>query len=256
MPEVTVTAIPAFSDNYIWLVSAGGDECAVVDPGDAEPVLGVLAGEHLELRHVLLTHHHADHTGGVSRLVRATSAQVCGPADQRIAGIDRTVREGDTVKLPELGLEFEVIEVPGHTASHIAYFGHGCLFCGDTLFSVGCGRLFEGTPEQMQSSLDKLAALPPETQVFCAHEYTLSNCDFARAVEPKNTDLARRASEVEASRAVGRITVPSRLGEELAVNPFLRTRQPPVVSAAQKHQPGVSAGAETLGVIRRWKDSF
>ncbi|MBT8058807.1 MAG: hydroxyacylglutathione hydrolase [Gammaproteobacteria bacterium] len=256
MPEVTVTAIPAFTDNYIWLVSAGGDECAVVDPGDAEPVLQVLAREHLTLRHILLTHHHADHTGGVSRLVRETSAQVTGPADQRIARVDRTVVEGDTVSLPELELAFEVIEVPGHTASHIAFFGHGSLFCGDTLFSVGCGRLFEGTPEQMQSSLDKLAALPPETRVFCAHEYTLSNCDFARAVEPENAELARRASEVEASRAVGRCTVPSRLGEELAVNPFLRTRQPPVVSAAQERQPGVSAGAETLGVIRRWKDSF
>jgi hydroxyacylglutathione hydrolase len=149
-----------------------------------------------------------------------------------------------------------VLEVPGHTSSHIAFHGHGCLFCGDTLFSVGCGRLFEGTPEQMQESLDKLAALPPDTRVFCAHEYTLSNCDFAREVEPNNTDLARRASEAEAFRSTGRITIPSTLGEELRVNPFLRTREPAVVAAARKREPGAKPGASTLAAIRLWKDSF
>jgi len=256
MPEITITAIPAFADNYIWLISTIGKHCAVIDPGDAGPVAKVLAQNGLELDYILVTHHHADHTGGVAELVCASGAKVFGPHDRRIPGQDQSFNEGETVHLPLLDLDFRVIEVPGHTASHIAFFGHGCLFCGDTLFSVGCGRLFEGTPEQMQSSMDKLAALPADTRVFCAHEYTLSNCDFARAVEPDNEKLNSRASEVEASRAIGRSTVPSELGEELAVNPFLRTRQPAVVAAAQKRNPDAEPGASTLAVIRSWKDSF
>jgi hydroxyacylglutathione hydrolase len=212
--------------------------------------------EGLELEYILLTHHHPDHIGGVKELVAASDAQVYGPHDPRIPGQTRTFEEGDTVQLPRLGLEFEVIEVPGHTSTHIAFFGHGCLFCGDTLFSVGCGRLFEGTPEQMQASLDKLAALPGATQVYCGHEYTLSNCDFALEVEPGNPALQRRASAVEAARAAGRRTVPSELGEELAVNPFLRSREPEVVSAARRRDPEAEPGASTLGVIRAWKDAF
>jgi hydroxyacylglutathione hydrolase len=256
MPEISVTAIPAFADNYIWLISTGGDECAVVDPGDAGAVSRELTQQGLELRYILLTHHHPDHTGGVARLAESYDVRVFGPHDARIPGQDQSFSEGESAGLPLLGLEFQVIEVPGHTSSHIAFHGHGCLFCGDTLFSVGCGRLFEGTPEQMQSSLDKLARLPADTRVFCAHEYTLSNCSFALAVEPENPDLLRRASEVEASRSVGRSTVPSDLGEELAVNPFLRTREPAVVAAAQKRRPNAQPGAETLAVIRQWKDSF
>jgi hydroxyacylglutathione hydrolase len=256
MPEVSVTAIPAFSDNYIWLLSAGGAECAVVDPGDAEPVLAALRQEALEIACILLTHHHADHIGGVERLVSASGAPVFGPQDPRIPGQARSLCEGDAIELPGLGLEFEVIEVPGHTSTHIAFYGHGCLFCGDTLFSVGCGRLFEGTPEQMQASLDKLAALPAATRVFCAHEYTLANCDFALEVEPGNEALQKRASAVEAARAIGRITLPSTLGEELAVNPFLRSREPGVVRAARLRNPDAQPGASTLAEIRAWKDAF
>lgn len=256
MPEVTVTAIPAFADNYIWLLSTGGSKCAVVDPGDAEVVLRMLKSQGLDLDSILLTHHHADHTGGVERLVQETGALVYGPADARIGGQMRSFGEGETIELPALKLAFKVIEVPGHTSSHIAFYGHGCLFCGDTLFSVGCGRLFEGTPEQMQESLDKLAALPAGTQVFCAHEYTLSNCDFALEVEPENMALKQRASEVEASRAAGRITLPSELGQERAVNPFLRTREPAVVKAAKARNPQAGPGASTLAEIRSWKDSF
>ena len=256
MPDVSVTAIPAFTDNYIWLVSSGGNHCAVIDPGDSAPVEKMLRKLGLELSYILITHHHADHTGGVAALVKAHGATVYGPHDSRIAGQDQSFGEGETVSLPLLNLEFRVLEVPGHTSSHIAFFGHGCLFCGDTLFSVGCGRLFEGTPAQMQASMDKLAALPAATRVFCAHEYTLSNCDFALAVEPDNQKLIRRASEVEAARAVGRSTIPSTLGEELAVNPFLRTRQPSVVAAAGKRDPKAQPGATTLAVIRAWKDSF
>jgi hydroxyacylglutathione hydrolase len=256
MPEVSVSAIPAFTDNYIWLLSTGGAECAVVDPGDAEPVLGALRRNELELACILLTHHHADHTGGVKRLVSASRALVFGPHDPRIPGQDRRLREGDTIELPGLDLEFEVIEVPGHTSTHIAFYGHGCLFCGDTLFSVGCGRLFEGTAEQMQVSLDKLAALPAATRVFCAHEYTLANCDFALEVEPDNEALRKRASAVEAARAAGRITLPSNLGEERAVNPFLRSREPGVVRAARRRNPAARPGASTLAEIRAWKDAF
>ena len=256
MPEVNVTAIPAFSDNYIWLISTGVDECAVVDPGDAVPVLAALRRESLQLSTILLTHHHADHIGGVPDLVAATGAAVFGPHDPRIPGQSRSLGEGEQIDLPGLGLSLTVIEVPGHTATHIAYYGHGCLFCGDTLFSVGCGRLFEGSPEQMQQSLDKLAALPPATRVFCAHEYTLTNCDFARQVEPGNRALAKRASAVEAARAAGRSTVPSTLAEELAVNPFLRSRETAIVRSARKRNPQAKPGASTLAEIRAWKDSF
>jgi len=256
MPEVTVTAIPAFSDNYIWLLSTRGDECAVVDPGDAEPVLRALGRDALRLTSILLTHHHADHIGGVARLTAETGARVFGPHDQRIPGQYHRLRQGERVALPGPKLSFEVIEVPGHTSTHIAYFGHGCLFCGDTLFSVGCGRLFEGSPEQMQDSLDKLAALPAETRVYCGHEYTLANCDFALEVEPENRALQQRASAAEAARASGRITLPSTLGEELSVNPFLRSRQPAVVRAAQQRVPGATPGASTLAAIRAWKDVF
>lgn len=256
MPNIEVTAIPAFSDNYIWLITTGGASCAVVDPGDAQPVLDILKDRGLRLDYILITHHHADHIGGMRRLQKTSGAEVFGPHDSRIPGQSRMFGEGETVSLPKLGLEFGVLEVPGHTSSHIAFHGHGCLFCGDTLFSVGCGRLFEGSPEQMQTSLDKLSTLPPDSRVYCAHEYTLSNCQFALAVEPENPDLVRRAREVEQARELGKITVPSTLDEEIAVNPFLRCRQETVVAAARKRHPGVEPGAETFAVIRAWKDSF
>jgi hydroxyacylglutathione hydrolase len=256
LPEVTITAIPAFTDNYIWLLATSGNHCAIIDPGEAGPVLEALERTGLKLAYILITHHHPDHMGGVAELVNACGAKVYGPHDRRIPGQDESFGEGETVRLPLLELEFRVIEVPGHTASHIAFFGHGCLFCGDTLFSIGCGRLFEGTPEQMQSSLDKLAALPADTRVFCGHEYTLANCNFALAVEPGNEKLARRNNQAEASRALGHSTVPSLLGEELACNPFLRCRQPAVVAAAQKRNPNAEPGASTLATIRAWKDSF
>lgn len=260
MAAVTVEGIPAFSDNYIWLISPVGSEagapCAVIDPGDAGPVEQVLSERQLKLAHILVTHHHPDHIGGVSRLVERHRPRVYGPEDSRITGLDQIVGQDDRVELQDLGLIFDVLEVPGHTRSHIAFFGDGMLFCGDTLFSVGCGRLFEGTPKQMQESLDRIAALPGGTRIYCAHEYTESNCAFALAVEPGNEILQERAFEVESLRQEGKRTVPSLLAEEKAVNPFLRTRQDAVVAAAQSRQPDATPGASTLGVIRAWKDSF
>ncbi len=256
MPDITITALPAFSDNYIWLLTTGGTHCVVVDPGDAAPVLAALNKHGLELKAILITHHHADHIGGVAQLEEETGAVVYGPHDHRIPGQTQSFGEGDRLDLPDLDVGFDVLEIPGHTSSHIAFFGHGCLFCGDTLFSVGCGRLFEGTPDEMQDSLDKLAGLPDETHVFCAHEYTLSNCDFALHVEPENEALKHRASQVEAFRSTGRITLPSTIGEEKSVNPFLRTREPGVVAAAQSRDAAARPGASTLAAIRNWKDSF
>jgi hydroxyacylglutathione hydrolase len=256
MPAIKVEAIPAFADNYIWLIRSSGNACAVVDPGDAEPVERALESAGLELAYVLLTHHHPDHVGGLPALARKHQPEVFGPNDPRIRGIHHVAGEGDTAGLPRLGLQFDVLEVPGHTSTHIAFHGHGSLFCGDTLFSVGCGRLFEGTPEQMQSSLDKLAGLPANTRVYCGHEYTQSNCRFALEVEPENPALQRRAQSVEIARAQGERTVPSLLGEEREVNPFLRSRAAAVVEAARRRDPQAAPGSSTLAVIRSWKDGW
>ena len=254
MPLLNVSAIPAYSDNYIWLIRTGGTACAVVDPGDARPVQDALQKHGLDLRYILLTHHHPDHVGGMPVLKKQTGAEVFGPKDARIEGVDQVMREGDIARLSSLGLEFKVLEVPGHTATHIVFAGHGSLFCGDTLFSVGCGRLFEGTAEQMQNSLDKLAALPAETRVYCGHEYTLANCGFALEVEPDNEALQSKSRQVKALRAAGQITLPSLLGEELNVNPFLRSRAESVVRAARSRDASASPGASTLAAIRQWKD--
>ena len=252
---IDVDAVTAFNDNYVWILKPRDDRrIAVVDPGQAAPVADYLERHDLELAHILLTHHHHDHVGGINAL-RDHGATIWGPDDDRIPGEFRRVGAGDRVALPELDLEFEVMSIPAHTRTHIAFHGHGMLFCGDTLFSIGCGRLFEGTPADMQAALDQIAALDDETRVYCGHEYTVSNCRFARQVEPDNEALKSRAAEAEQQRRDGQRTLPSRLGDEKAANPFMRTRVPEVVEAARQRQPGVSPGAETMGVIRAWKDS-
>ena len=254
--KLKITAIPAFDDNYIWLLTAGGKACAVVDPGDADPVLEVLAQQGLELSYILLTHHHYDHVGGVSTLLEKYPATVYGPADERISFEHQVCREGDEIQLSELNVKFKTLEVPAHTRSHIAFYSDEVLFSGDTLFSLGCGRFFEGTASDMQQSLDKLAALPADTRVYCAHEYTQANCRFALAVEPDNIALQNRALEINNLRSAGKITLPSRLGDELATNPFLRTRETSVVDTARKLDSTASPGIETMAVIRAWKDRF
>ena len=221
---IRILPVRAFRDNYIWLITAGDSgNAAVVDPGDAAPVLDALQAHGLRLCAILITHHHADHTGGVRQLLAGQQVPVYGPARESIPGMDHALQDGDTVTLEELQLEFRVLDVPGHTAGHIAYYGHDCLFAGDTLFMAGCGRLFEGSAEQMHASLQKLLALPPQTRVYCAHEYTLANLRFAAAVEPGNDAVAQRTGASEALRARDNPTVPGSLEQERLTNPFLRT---------------------------------
>ena len=251
-------ALPAFSDNYLWLLHDGA-QALVVDPGDAAPVLEALRQRSLTLASILVTHHHADHTGGVAELRAATGAQVFGPATEAVPEPLVRVKGGDVVRT--LGLTFEVIDVPGHTAGHIAYFcpdmdGAPLLFCGDTLFSGGCGRLFEGTPAQMLASLDRLAALPGATRVCCAHEYTLSNLRFARAVEPGNHALAAYEQQCERLREEGRPTLPSRIDTERAVNPFLRSREASVTQAVRAQAASATDEVAVFAALRQWKNEF
>lgn len=264
--SLEVLAVPAFSDNYLWLIH-NGRHAAVVDPGDAAPVLAALQANGLALAAILLTHHHADHVGGVVELAsRAASAAfpsipVYGPAREqdKIAGMTRPLHEGDTVELPELGLALSVIEVPGHTLGHIAYHAQAqsLLFCGDTLFAGGCGRVFEGTPAQMVASLAKLASLPGTTQVYCAHEYTLSNLKFAAAVEPGNAELIMRIRREQAKRDAGQPTVPSNIALERGTNPFLRATEKEIIQSLQKAGRLTQLGeVEGFAALREWKNTY
>ncbi len=256
---LTIQPIPAFDDNYIWLLSdPPSGRAFVVDPGDAAPVIAELERQQLNLAGVLITHHHFDHVGGLAQLRDIYSPRVYGPRNEAITGIDQQLASGDNIEV--LGERFEVMEVPGHTLDHIAYFHQGdepLLFCGDTLFAGGCGRMFEGTAPVMHGSLQALAALPASTRVYCAHEYTLANLAFARAVEPDNGELTRRIAEAEAARAENQPTVPSKLALELATNPFLRCDQSAVLASlkSQNKLQG-ETGAEVFAAVRAWKDNF
>ena len=259
--DYEIVPLTAFSDNYIWLLRRGS-QAAVVDPGDAAPVLAYLRQQQLSLCAILATHHHADHIGGIAELLAYSDAPVFGPAGEPIASLTHPLQPGEKVELPALGATFEIIGVPGHTRAHIAYYDRqhesdGALFCGDALFACGCGRIFEGTPMLMRHSLARLAALPETTRIYCAHEYTEANIRFALAVDPENPDLLLRAEEVAKLRAKNLPSLPTTLKVELAVNPFLRWSAPAVIAAAQRHsgRPVLQAN-DVFAAIREWKNGF
>jgi hydroxyacylglutathione hydrolase len=256
--SLSVLPVPAFADNYLWLIH-DGSRAAAVDPGDAGPILAALEKLGLSLTAILLTHHHADHVGGVGDLLQRFPVPVFGPRHEAIAGVTQPLSQGDKVSVPGLALELSVLDVPGHTSGHIAYVARqpAWLFCGDTLFAGGCGRLFEGTPAQMADSLDKLAALPDTTLVFCAHEYTLSNLRFAREADPDNPALVARVAAEQAKRDRGLPTLPSSIGLEKATNPFLRYREPAIHDTLEAK--GKISSREPIAVfaaLREWKNSY
>jgi hydroxyacylglutathione hydrolase len=252
-----VRRVDAFEDNYIWLAGTkDSPRVAVVDPGDADPVFAALEANSLEPEAILITHHHPDHTGGIPELVDRYRIPVYGPAHERIGGITHPMEEGREIVL-STGLTFRVLDTPGHTRGHICYVGEGALFCGDTLFAAGCGRLFEGTAEQMHASLEKLAALPDDTLVYCAHEYTLANLAFARVAEPDNRDILERQNEARQIRERGDATVPSTMRLEKRTNPFLRSTNPELRAAAERFAGrSLEKPSEVFATVRHWKDTL
>lgn len=256
MAAYEVVALRAFADNYIWTIRDAAF-AVVVDPGDAQPVLDYLAHEKLQLAAILNTHHHADHVGGNAALLAKTRVPVYGPRDERIPEVSERLADGQRFTLPHFNIEMETLEIPGHTRSHIAFYGDGLLFCGDTLFAAGCGRLFEGTPRQMHDSLTRLARLPDATRVYCGHEYTLSNLKFARAAEPDNRRLPELETRMQALRERGQPTLPSTIGQEKATNPFLRVAESAIIhSASTRAAKKLTDPVSVLAEIRDWKNNF
>ena len=256
MANHEIIALRAFADNYVWTLR-DARRAAVVDPGDARPVIDYLEREKLELVAILNTHHHADHVGGNAGLLARWKVPVFGPDDERIREVTHRLKEGDRFTLPHFGIEFGVMDIPAHTRSHIAFHGGGMVFSGDTLFAVGCGRLFEGTPKQMHDSLSRLMQLPGETLVYCGHEYTVANIRFARAVEPDNAALRDLEIHAKKQRDQDLPTLPSTVGQEKATNPFVRVREPAVIAAANRYAgKTLNDPVSVLAAIREWKNSF
>ncbi|NVK56705.1 MAG: hydroxyacylglutathione hydrolase [Alteromonadaceae bacterium] len=255
--ELTVSPIPAFDDNYIWCLH-NEQYAVVVDPGDADPVLAFCEQHHLQLAAILITHHHRDHTGGIGKLTSTVNElPVIGPRGGHITGITKSVAQGDLVKLPLINREFSVLEVPGHTLDHIAFVGHNALFCGDTLFSAGCGRLFEGTPGQMHRSLNKIKRLPASTVIYCTHEYTQANVNFALAVEPDNSALLEYDQWVKDMRSQQLPTLPTLLATQITINPFLRCDITAVKeSVIAQANTELSDEIAVFTHLRQWKDNF
>ncbi len=261
--SVSVLHTEAFEDNYIWLIVVDSSNASeprpviIIDPGDAEPVFEKITQENLKPVAVFCTHHHWDHVNGADDLAKRYSIPVYGPASENIPAVTRPLEGGDSVNEPATGLAFKVISIPGHTSGHIAFYGHGMLFCGDTLFSGGCGRLFEGTPKQMLTSLTKLAALPDDTKVFCGHEYTADNLRFAATIEPENDDIKRYAESVNILRQEGKATLPSTISLEKSINPFLRTGTAAIKHAAENHSSTKLADeVAVFAEVRQWKDNY
>jgi hydroxyacylglutathione hydrolase len=252
-----IIPLPAFEDNYIWLLrNPASDDVVAVDPGDETPLLEWLEAHAARLAAILITHHHYDHVGGLPELLAAyPGIPVYGPAGNAIAGVTRRMGEGDQLTIDDLGASFTVLEVPGHTAGHIAYYGEGALFCGDTLFAGGCGRVFDGTFEQLSDSLYRISQLPGQTRIYCAHEYTLANLGFAAWVEPESTAVTARIAREQAKRDAGQPTIPSDLSLELETNPFLRTAEKGVITAAERAAGhALSNRREVFAALRQWKD--
>jgi hydroxyacylglutathione hydrolase len=255
---INVIPLPAFNDNYIWLIHDTSSNCAaIVDPGDSNPVLSALTQAGIQPVAILITHHHPDHIGGVQDLLSHYDIPVFGPAGEAIPVIHHPLKEGDKVKIDDIDTEFEIIDVPGHTSGHIAYYGQGKLFIGDTLFMAGCGRLFEGTAAQMYQSLSKIMQLADDTEIYCAHEYTLANLKFAETVEPDNQHIKERIDSCKKLRADGKPTVPGSLLTEKLTNPFLRSMEASVISAARQHTgQDLNKNVDIFAAIRSWKDNF
>ena len=254
MPNID--AVSAFEDNYIWMLR-GARHAVAVDPGDAGPVLDYLERHGLELAAILVTHHHADHTGGIAALLAAHPVPVYGPWRDAPTGACRAVREGDTFELAEIGARFSVFDLPGHTRDHVGYLEDGAFFCGDTLFVCACGRLFEGTPRDALASIGKILALPPQTRLYCAHEYTLNSVRLARTLDPHNAALAALQADAEEKRAHHLPTVPSTVAQELATNPFCRLDDPAIRAAAEAlagHPPATPL--DVFITLRRWRDTL
>lgn len=253
-----VHPICAFNDNYIWLIIHPETRtCAIVDPGIAEPVLQYLEQQSLTPIAILITHHHWDHTNGIAELLSQFPIPIYGPIKDNIPLVDHPITEGDKIILPSLNLNLSILDIPGHTKGHIAYHGAGILLTGDTLFTGGCGRLFEGTPEQMLTSLSKLCALPDETLIYCGHEYTEKNLQFAQIVEPNNQHVESRLLEMQKQRKQNLPTVPASLAIEKQTNPFLRCHLPSVAKAAENYSgKKLMTSIEVFAIIRAWKDLF
>lgn len=256
--KTRIDSIPIFNDNYIWLIiNSIGKKAIAIDPGDAEPLRHYLQSNQLDLGAILITHHHPDHTQGVFALKREFNMPIYGPKNEQITGLTHKVEEGDYIHVPSFDMAFNVLNIPGHTLDHIAYTLPGLLFCGDTLFSAGCGRLFEGTPQQMYHSLQKLAALPDKTKVFCAHEYTLQNLNFAQVVEPNNQWIQTKINQVIALRQDNRSTLPSSINEEKKINPFLRCEVKEVIESVENWVGfTLEDPVQVFKYLREWKDVF
>lgn len=258
MPDPEIIPLPALKDNYIWLLkNKASQHVAIVDPSEATPVLDFITSENLIPIAIMITHHHWDHVGGIDAITEQFNIPVYTPKTETVAGSTNPVGEGDVVLLPELEMSLNILDVPGHTSGAVAYYTDKLVFSGDTLFTAGCGRMFEGTPPQMHASLAKFKALPDETLLYCGHEYTLANLKFAAAVEPANQLVQERLKQVEKARNLNQSTVPSTLAEEKATNPFLRCEETTVINAASQNAgKSLSKAAEVFAAIRQWKDNF